>query len=192
MLRVALIGLFSLFLSANAIASWELQNSESSVNFVSIKKTKVGEVSYFQQLSGDISRSGGMKVEIDLASVESLIPIRNERLKMMLFNVGKYAEAEVTAKLDMGKLDSLQVGETYSETIPFKLSLHGVGHELDAEVRVVKLSDNRLLAVSVKPIIISADDYGLAEGVKKLREVAKLTTISTAVPVNFSLIFQRH
>jgi len=69
--------------------------------------------------------------------------------------------------------------------------LHGVSKEMATEVRVVKLAKNRILAVSVNPIIVNADQYNLLEGVEKLREVANLPSISTAVPVTFSLIFKQ-
>jgi len=44
---------------------------------------------------------------------------------------------------------------------------------------------------TIKPIMLDAFDFGLSEGVTKLMEVAKLPSISTAVPVSFSLIFKR-
>jgi len=58
-------------------------------------------------------------------------------------------------------------------------------------VRVVKLSKDRILAASVKPIIVNADQYELLGGVEKLREVANLPSISTAVPVTFSFVFKQ-
>ena len=84
-----------------------------------------------------------------------------------------------------------KVGETYKDSIRFNLSLHGLSKEMAADVRVVKLAKNRILAVSVNPIIVNADQYNLLEGVEKLREVANLPSISTAVPVTFSLIFKQ-
>jgi len=58
-------------------------------------------------------------------------------------------------------------------------------------LQITRLTDNRLLVISVKPVIINAENYNLAEGVGQLRTVAKLPSISTAVPVTFKLMFRQ-
>lgn len=181
----------ALFLSSNALAQWELMNDESTVNYVSIKKSSVGEVNSFKELNGSIEDNGKISVDIDLASVETNIPIRNERMKTMLFEVASFSKANISAALDSKAIDKMNIGETYKDSISFNLSLHGISKEIVTDVRVVKLANNRILAVSVNPIIVNADQYNLLEGVEKLREVASLPSISTAVPVTFSLIFKQ-
>lgn len=191
MLKTYIVILSTLFISSNALAQWELINDESAVNYVSIKNSKVGEVNSFKELIGSIENNGNMSVDIDLGSVETNIPIRNERMKTMLFEVASFSKANISAALDPKILEKMKVGETYNSSISFNLSLHGVSKEMSAEVRVIKLEKNRILANSVTPIIVSADQYNLSEGVEKLREVADLPSISTAVPVTFSLIFRQ-
>ena len=191
MLKRCVFIFVTLLLSANALAQWELVNDESAVNYVSIKKSKVGEVNSFTQLNGSIERDGKVSVDIDLSSVETNIPIRNERMKFMLFEISSFSKANISAVLDAKAIDKMNAGETYKDSINFKLSLHGVSNEMATEVRVVKLAKNRILAVSMTPIIINADQYNLLEGVEKLREAANLPSISTAVPVTFSLIFKQ-
>jgi len=191
MLKRGILILATLFLSSNTLAQWELVNDESTVNYVSIKKSSVGEVNSFKELNGSIEDNGKVSVDIDLGSVETNIPIRNERMKTMLFEVVSFSKANISAVLDPVALDKMNIGETYKDSIRFNLSLHGVSKEMATEVRVVKLAKNRILAVSVNPIIVNADQYNLLEGVEKLREVANLPSISTAVPVTFSLIFKQ-
>jgi hypothetical protein len=41
----------------------------------------------------------------------------------------------------------------------------------------------------LQPLIINAGGFALVEGVERLREVAGLHSISTAVPVTASLVF---
>jgi len=60
-----------------------------------------------------------------------------------------------------------------------------------SEIEVIKLVDNRLLVRSTTPIIIDAQDYDLTEGIEMLRAVAKLPSISHAVPVSYSLVFEK-
>jgi hypothetical protein len=191
MLQRSIFILATIFLYSNAFAQWELVNDESIVNYVSIKKSNVGEVNIFKELNGSIEDNGKVSVDIDLGSVETNIPIRNERMKTMLFEVASFSKANISAALDPVALDKMNIGETYKDLIRFNLSLHGVSKEMATDVRVVKLANNRILAVSVNPIIINADQYNLLEGVEKLREVANLPSISTAVPVTFSLIFKQ-
>ncbi len=183
--------LVTLFLSSNALAQWELVNDESTVNYVSIKKSKVGEVNSFKKLNGSIERNGKVSVDIDLASVETNIPIRNDRMKSIFFEIASFPKANISTTLDFKSLDNMSVGETYKDSVIFNLSLHGVAKEITTNVRIVKLEKNRILAVAMSPIVVSADQYNLSEGVEKLREVANLPSISTAVPVTFSLIFKQ-
>ena len=180
-----------LFLSSNAFAQWELVNNESTVNYISIKKSKVAEVNSFKQLNGSIERDGKVSVDIDLGSVETNIPIRNDRMKSMFFEIASFSKANISAALDAKTINKMNIGETYKDSISFKLSLHGVSKDMATDFRVVKLAKNRILATSIKPIIVNADQYNLLEGVEKLREVANLPSISTAVPVTFSLIFKK-
>ena len=191
MIRLCVLTLSALLLSSNALAQWELVNEESTVNYVSVKNSSVGEVNSFQELSGSIERNGAFSVDIDLGSVETNIPIRNDRVKAMLFEIASFATANISAQLDPSSFNEINVGETYESSISFDLSLHGVSTEMTTVVRVVKLADNRILALSVNPIIVNADPFNLSEGIGKLREVANLSSISTVVPVTFSLVFQQ-
>jgi polyisoprenoid-binding protein YceI len=191
MLKVYLIALVSLFVYSNAFAQWTLNNDESTVNYVSIKKSQVGEVNSFKTLNGSIDNNGRISVEIDLNSVETNVPIRDERMKTLFFEVAAFSKATISTALDMKALNDMNVGDTYDASMNISLSLHGVSKELVADVRVVKLTKNRILAVLLKPIIVNAADFKLSEGVEKLRDIAKLPSISSAVPVTFSLVFSQ-
>ena len=181
----------TLLISSNALAKWSLINDESTVNYISIKSSKVSELNHFNMLNGTLNDNGSLSIDIDLASVETNIPIRNERVKTILFETTSFTKANVLANLDLKKLNALNIGDTYTNPIKFKLSLHGVSKEITADIRVVKLTKDKLLAFSLTPIIIDAEQYNLAEGINKLRDIAKLPSISTTVPVSFSLIFDK-
>ena len=72
-----------LFLASSAAAHWELDNNSSTLSFVTVKADHVGEVHTFDQLSGDINDDGSVQITIELASVNTLIDIRNERMQNM-------------------------------------------------------------------------------------------------------------
>lgn len=173
-----------------AQAAWQLDEEHSSVHYVSIKDAATGEINRFGKLSGSIEEQES-RVVIDLSSVETGIDIRDERMQEMLFETGQFGEAEVSVAMGEEALSEMQVGERRRETQTLSLSLHGETLELEAEMQAIRLDDSTLLISSVHPVIISAEDFGLGEGVEALREVAGLSSISLAVPVSFNLVFSQ-
>jgi hypothetical protein len=73
-----------------------------------------------------------------------------------------------------------------------QLSLHGQSKPVTAELVIARLAPGTLLVSSRKPLIVQAGDFDLLEGVEKLREVAGLTSISSAIPVSFVLTFEQN
>ncbi len=71
------------FSASQVYADWQLEADQSHIHFVSIKKAQVGEVHTFKQLSGSIDESGKAAITIQLDSVETQVPIRNERMREM-------------------------------------------------------------------------------------------------------------
>lgn len=110
MRKLILITLSLLLFSSHALAEWKLNSSESSLHFISIKKSSVAEIHHFKSISGDVDAQGGISIAINLASVESNIPIRNERMQNMLFNIEKFTQANIRGKVDLKQLASLAVG----------------------------------------------------------------------------------
>jgi polyisoprenoid-binding protein YceI len=189
--KIHILVLMTLLVSSSAFAQWELVRGESTINFVSIKKSSVGEVNGFNNITGSIEENGTVSLGIDLGSVDTNVAIRNDRMKSMLFEVAKYAEATISGSVDISRLSRMRVGDTYTDSVRLTLSLHGVSKELATDMQITRLTDGRLLVTSVKPVIIGAEDYMLADGIEQLRTVAKLPSISTAVPVTYSLMFSQ-
>ena len=186
LLTFALMGI-----ACNASAEWVLNNAESNINFVSIKKNSVGEIHTFENLSGSLKKSGKAKIIISLSSVETMIPIRNDRMKAMLFEVDQFPESSISTTIDYSQVSKMKWGETLIQPLQFTLSLHGEEKMIEADARVVKLRGNKLLVSTIKPIMIDATDFSLGKGVEKLRKIANLPSISTAVPVMASLVFEK-
>jgi polyisoprenoid-binding protein YceI len=173
-----------------AYAQWQLENDQSNLNFISIKKTSIAEVHQFKKLSGKVNDAGDIHLVIDLSSVDTQIDLRNERLKTMLFEVAQFPTAAFDGHIDMNKIDMLKVGEALDMPVNGTLSMHGVTQDTKAVLRMVKLSGNQIQVATKLPIILNADTYGLAAGIEKLREAAGLPVISAVVPVTFNLVFK--
>ncbi|MGD8176869.1 YceI family protein [Marinimicrobium sp. ARAG 43.8] len=186
MLAASLAGLAA----APALADWTLDDGQSSLHFVSVKNDAIAEAHYFEELSGGIDASGKATVEIELASVESAIPIRNERMRDMLFNVAKMPTATITADIDPELLETLAPGELLLEEVALTVDLNGTSKSYPATLRISVLEEGSFLAVTETPIMLNAADHGLDTGIEKLREVAGLNAIATAVPVTAALVFR--
>lgn len=174
--------------SFNATADWQLHNNSSKVSFVSIKKDTIGEVHHFKTLSGQIADNGNFSVEIDLTSVETNIPIRNERMQSMLFNTKVFPTLKLTAKVSK-ELAQLTDGNSNVFSVPATLSLNGIKKDLAIDVFAARTNKNSLLVTAMSPIIINASDFNLDTGVAALQKVAGLPNIARAVPVTFVLHF---
>lgn len=187
---LALLSLMALPLSA--FADWQLEGGDSSINFVSVKKSTVAETHFFKSLSGTISDDGHAKITIDLASVETNIPIRNERMQKMLFETATFASATLTTTVDAAKLKALKPGQTMALTANVSVELHGEKKTEPAQLQVTALEDNQLLVTTSAPVVVNAGDFKLLEGIGKLREVAGLDSISPLVPVTAKLLFKQN
>ncbi len=178
-------------LSPGALADWSLNNDLSRLSFVSIKATDIGEVHKFTQLGGNIA-DGKVTVSVNLVSVDTLIPIRDERMQEILFETEIFPTATITAPLDFAALDNLARGQVQTLAVEANLSLKSQTLPLTAELLAVRADEDTLVISSLQPVLITAAAAGLSDGVEKLREIAGLPNISQAVPVSFVFTFEQN
>jgi hypothetical protein len=174
----------------SAQAHWSLDNEASTFSFVTVKAEHIAEVHTFDVLSGTIDDAGLVEIDIELASVNTLIPIRNERMQAMLFETNLFPAASVTGTVDLEAITAMAPGASEVMEIEIAVTLHGASIALDAQLMVTRLEAG-VVATTLKPIIITADSVGLVAGVEALREVAGLPSISRSVPVSFTLVFDQ-
>lgn len=197
-MRPILVAIITLAMFATIIAislnstatGWQLDNTESRLNFISTKAKDVAEVHRFTELNGSVTEAGIVTLAVKLTSVETSIDIRNQRMQHMLFEVAKFPEAIVTGQLDMAPIQALHTGESLNLNQEFLLDLHGNQGTIAAELSVTRLTSNRVQVASVQPIVIRATDFKLGAGIEMLREAAGLPGISLAVPVSALLVFK--
>ena len=190
--RVALSIVFVLVsLHGAGAAEWTLDPGRSNLSFVSIKAGNIAEPHGFRKLSGEIAGDGSARLEIELASVDTMIPIRDDRMRSMLFETELFPTATVDVRVEQAALDDLSIGEGTPASIEGSLTLRGRTSPVTASVVALLLDEDTLLVTTLQPILLNADALGLAPGLEKLREVAGLPGISMAVPVTFMLTYQR-
>lgn len=180
----------SLLFANTASAHWSLDNEASVLSFVTVKAEHVAEVHTFDVLSGTIDDAGDVEISIELASVNTLIPIRNERMQTMLFETNLFPQATITGNVDIDALTAMEAGDSQQLQLVIELSVHGSSTSLTADLMINRTQDG-VVASTLKPIIVTAGSVGLVAGVEQLREVAGLPSISRSVPVSFAVVFDQ-
>jgi len=190
MLKHSLSGLALCLFSTATFANWNLNNELSRVSFVSVKKNTIGESHYFKKLNASISNSGKFKLEINLASVETLIPIRNERMQKFLFNTEMFPKLNLTSDLS-SQLKNLKKGQSTILKTQADLALNGINKLISLEVLATQQANGDIIVASFMPVIIKPSDFNLTAGINKLQELAKLPSITHSVPVSFVLTLNK-
>ena len=186
-MRYLILLMVCLTTSVNVLAGWMVDPEGSYVGFASVKNDLIAENHSFTQIAGTIEDSGELQIVIALASVETLIPIRNQRMQSILFEVGQYPDATVTGKLNLGEFTDLGLGESKTDTIPIGVNLHGTDLSKNVLVKVTRSSESAFEVSSLGPIVIHASQFALSDGLESLRKVAGLQSIDLMVPVTFDL-----
>lgn len=183
--RLALFCLGATLAATPVLADWEVANG-SQIQFVSIKNNAIGEVSHFETLSGTVTEAGEVEVRVALDSVETNIGIRNERMKKLLFEVGLYPEAVITAQLDPAVMVAAASGAGDSVTAMLQIDLHGQVVSKRAALKIAA-TDSGVSVTTVQPILLNASEFELEGGVAALQHVAGLNAISRVIPVTVAL-----
>ncbi len=173
----------------SARADWYLDGESSRLSFVSTKNANVSEVQRFLVLHGKVDPEGLAQVEVELESINSGIPLRDERMRKELFQIDRFPDALITTKIDLRPINDLAPGAQLELRLPLTVDLHGKQHQYQAELLATRLDDRRFQVVTLEPLVINAEDFDLAPGLEALRKMADLSAISLSVPVSAVLIF---
>ncbi|MEE9453219.1 MAG: YceI family protein [Paracoccaceae bacterium] len=187
-MSIGLVCLFFGFWGGTASAgTWVLDETVSTISFGSIKKDAVGESHSFTELSGDMDSDGNVTISINLASVETWIDKRNGRIIEHVFQ--DTAAANITASVDMQAFATLNIGAILPLDVTTTLTFLDKDVRFDAALIAVRLSESKVMIVSDGMAFFSTEELGVDAGVTKLMELAKLPSITRAVPVTVRLVF---
>jgi polyisoprenoid-binding protein YceI len=179
-----------------AQAAWRVDSAQSTFSFVTTKAPKAGsvavdEVQSFKSVSGTVSDDGSVRFAVDLASVETNVPLRNQRLKDMLFDVANHPEAVFSASTSLDTVKKLHLGQVMDLDLAGQLTIAGQARAVTLPVRIVGLRAGGALVSSRVPVVVKLSDYGLGAGVEALRAVMGLDVLSDSAPVSFSVTLVR-
>ena len=172
-----------------AHADWYLDNESSRLSFVTTKNTEVAEVQRFLVLHGKVDAKGAARLEVELDSINSGIPLRDERMRKELFEIKTFPEAQISAQINLQPINDLASGAQLELRLPLSVTLHGKTQTYSAELLATRLDERRFQVVTLEPVVLHAEDFDLAPGVATLRKAAGLKSIRLSVPVGAVLIF---
>ncbi|MCC2606482.1 YceI family protein [Planctobacterium marinum] len=176
-----------LFFSSTSFAGWQLDRDNSNINFVSTKQTHIQEIHQITEFEVELKSNSKLVLNMDLSSVETAIPIRNERMKAMLFDVANFRYATLTVALPQGIDDFTSTTVVNAEGT---LSLHGKSQPVQLSLLLTP-TDTSITGTLLQPLIINAADYDLVPGIEALREVAGLKSIANAIPVSGNIVLHK-
>jgi polyisoprenoid-binding protein YceI len=180
----------SLTFSSLGLADWTLQQESSSINFLTSKNTHITEIHSFKKFDATINDSGFAIINIDLASADTRIAVRDKRIQEHLFETSRFAKASFEAEIPVTVLAQVSGGQQTEFELKGKISLHGEEAEAHCRVMISPNADKTITVNSITPMIIDADSFSLVAGVNKLKEIAGLKSITYTVPVTFNLSFK--
>ena len=175
--------------SVPAHANWYLDGESSRLSFISTKNANISEVQRFLVLHGKVDPKGMAQVQVDLDSVNSGIPLRDERMRKDLFEIKTFPQALISAQINLQPINDLAPGAQLELRLPLTVKLHGKEQSYNAELLATRLDDRRFQVVTLEPLVLNAEDFDLAPGLNALRKTAGLSAISLSVSVGAVLIF---
>jgi polyisoprenoid-binding protein YceI len=178
-----------------AAAAYRVDNAQSAITFVTMKAGQpgtggIGEVQRFSRFGGGMDAGGRISFDVDLASVDTGVEIRNERLRTMLFNVKVTPQANFVAQIDPALISALPANASRDVDVNGNLTLAGQTQPVAAKLRVARLG-SALQVATRAPIVIDANQFGLKPGVEAMREVMGLNFLASAAPVTFTLVLSQ-
>jgi hypothetical protein len=168
--------------------SWTLLPDQSSLSLDIVKAETVHETFSLRFQTGKVGPDGKMDLQIDLNSIETNIDIRNERMRVHLFDLAKWPTAQVQSQIDLTQFQDLKIGKNKVSTDDIQLLFNGISMVYDVETSVSRISETQISIQNTKPVIITASELEFTSGLEKLRQLAKLPSISPKVEVNFTLV----
>ncbi|WP_067519866.1 YceI family protein [Endozoicomonas ascidiicola] len=189
----SLLCLLPLLFITSAHAQWQLEKKQSKFYFTFIKASSVGTVGRFESFDAQVSKEDGKaSLTIDLASLNTDIEKRDNRLRNVFFNVTKNPTANVEIHLGQNIFQRLSVGHSENERVSAKVTLNGKTRRLRENVNVTMLDQDTVLVTNTKPVLLNVEDFGLLSGIQALIDLAGVKSISTSVPITFKLLFKKN
>lgn len=173
--------------AAACAETWSLNGEMSNISFGSVKNDYYGEVHHFSGLSGTVDAQGLVSITVPLASVETMIDIRNERMRELVFK--NSPTATISASVDLEALGGLGIGEGMVTETDGKLAFLGKDIDLFTSLFVMRVGEDKVLVTTNGMLMVATDELGIDAPINLLQEIAGLDGITRVSPVTLRLVF---
>ena len=169
---------------------WTLDAGASKLTYQSVKKNTIVETNSIRNISGSLTEDGVGKIVFDLDSVDTGVDLRNVRMRFLFFETFKFPTATVTVNVDKAAFADLPTKRRMTTKLPFKLDLHGIVKDYEANVVTTMISDTMVSVASESPVSVKVEDFGLLPNVEKLQIAANVQNILPVASVSFDFVFR--
>lgn len=175
----------------SAFAEWTLDAANSNISYGTIKNDIIGESNTFTDISGSIDEDGHIDVSIALASVDTLIPQRDERMRNIVFKVAENVTAKLSGDMDLQAHNDQEIGTSRVIEADIGLTMLGAETELYTNLVVTRLAENKVMVTPHGVVFLYPEEFELLGAIEELREIAGLDSITPVVPMSFYLTFTK-
>ncbi|WP_163833641.1 YceI family protein [Spartinivicinus ruber] len=172
-------------------AAWLVQSENSKVNFITEKiftnDKSVKETQLISGVAGEVDNQKQAEIKIDLATIDTKIPVRNDRIKKWVLDITNYRYATVKADLSAINEQKIAVGDSKQMAVDGSLTIREATLPIQLFVKVTKNSATHYSVVSYKDTSININQYGGEDGIQKMTQVMGLKSINPVVSVKWEL-----
>ncbi len=181
----------TLIFASNAFAQWTLDADSSNISYGTIKNDIIGETNTFTDISGTIDENGNIDINIALASVDTMIPQRDERMRNIVFKIPNNVSATLSGTVDLAAHSDQAVGTSQIVEADIGLKMLGSESELYTNLVVTRIAEDKVMVTPHGVVFLYPEEFELLEAIEELRDIAGLDTITPVVPMSFYLTFTK-
>lgn len=187
-----IISVLALSMAFSSQAAWNLDSAASSLRFATVKNDTVAETHKLTKITGNWQDDGKVTVAIEVSTLDTLVPIRNERMLTHLFEAAKYPQIHADAEVKPELIQTMAVGSHQLLKTDLTVTIRDQKQTINAELSVSKLTDGRIVVGTIAPVLVNAKSFQLDGGIAKLKDLAKLQSIDLVVPVTFEVTLNKN
>lgn len=167
-------------------ADYTVNSKLSSLSLATIKKQYVVEAATINKLSGSLSDKGDFTLSVDLAGLDTVNPIRDQRLRDLFFEIASHPQINVRSQINQEQIP--EAGSSSALSLKAELEIWSQRQTLDLNLLVTN-TGNSLVVSSTKPLIIKAENFGIpAKNLASLAGTVGDIQIAQQAPVNVNLV----
>ena len=172
----------------------DLAKSKITLAIIKDRDTKSPVVATVMLRDGAVALGPGTaRLTIDIDTFDSGIPLRNERVRGIVFETSGvgWDTAELTVpKIPDDVLASLRDKKLVRTKLDANLKIHGKTAKIVLPIEASPASDGAIWVKTTEPLVLKTSDFDLIPNVKRLSQICMHDSIDDAVNVEVSIEFR--